>query len=235
MEVKEIYLDLKEWAKYASQNWTVWSLESEAFKDPLTLKLVYSDDDKSYYEAQLKEVKKLIDTQKEAYERSLKTIKDYESFINTQTDHLSMCSNKIKEYQWQITDLKSELATLYDLVKNLVKDTATLETRAKSHGTDIDNIWEVIDENKPVFYQETEFIAGNGVYYYKPIYLYGRYIVVKRAEVLSSNEYVLNRDSVETCVQEISWEYTPFYQLKADNDIDKPTGVVRLTVLFFPM
>lgn len=44
IEVKKIYMDLKEAKK--DQGRDVWVLESELFKDPITIQLEYSDHDK---------------------------------------------------------------------------------------------------------------------------------------------------------------------------------------------
>lgn len=49
IEVKKIYMDLKEAKK--DQGRDVWVLESELFKDPITLQLEYSDHDKERMDA----------------------------------------------------------------------------------------------------------------------------------------------------------------------------------------
>jgi hypothetical protein len=43
MEIKDIYLDLREGPQYAKNQNNVWLLESEMFKDPLKLNIVYDD------------------------------------------------------------------------------------------------------------------------------------------------------------------------------------------------
>lgn len=48
IEVKKIYMDLKEAKK--DQGRDVWVLESELFKDPITLQLEYSDKDRERIE-----------------------------------------------------------------------------------------------------------------------------------------------------------------------------------------
>lgn len=49
IEVKKIYMDLKEARK--DQGRDVWVLESESFKDPITLQIEYSDHDKEWIKA----------------------------------------------------------------------------------------------------------------------------------------------------------------------------------------
>ena len=45
MQIKQFYLDLREWPQYARNNWNVWLLESEAFKEPLKFEFTFDLDD----------------------------------------------------------------------------------------------------------------------------------------------------------------------------------------------
>ena len=55
MQIKEFYLDLREWPQYAKKNWNVWLLESEAFKEPLRFEFSFDLEDI----AKLKKIKHL--------------------------------------------------------------------------------------------------------------------------------------------------------------------------------
>lgn len=51
IEVKNIYVDQKIASKEQRQGRDVWILESESFKEPITMQIEYSDHDKEWINA----------------------------------------------------------------------------------------------------------------------------------------------------------------------------------------
>ena len=82
MEIKDIYLDLREWPQYAKNQNNVWLLESEMFKDPLKLNIVYDDWDKKHIEDIKKECLKVKEDLNKEYEKVNKIIEEQTKILN---------------------------------------------------------------------------------------------------------------------------------------------------------
>ena len=54
MEVKSVYLDLQEWKKKGN----VWRLESEAFKDPIEIKIWYDNHELAEFKKRIDDLEK---------------------------------------------------------------------------------------------------------------------------------------------------------------------------------
>ncbi len=237
MEIKEVYLDLKEWPQYAKKNKSVFKLESEAFKEPLKFKFVYDDSDLNNLRLQVKNLENKLASKEKDIDFLMKSIEKltYElKWLNNRYD-------KYEEYHLLIDEILSEIKTNQNKQEK-VSDKLNeyyihLNTQLTDTAKYIARLENLIAERWAKMYEQTEFISWNGVYYYNTVPISSwEYLVIQTTTIDESNEYVLNRDSTEYFKVSIDdkW-YTPFYQLKATTPLDKPTATVKLTILFFPM
>lgn len=235
MEVTQIYLDLKEWPQYAKKGRTVWTLESEAFKEPLLLKLQYDDTDKRYIEASKKEVEGQVNEIKNQI-KSLNAIQGkWEQLISNYAEQLKAKDKEIAKLQKKLADKTEREKSVNTAMKKYEKDIETLRSVTLSQGESLSIHSKEIFNKKPIYYEQTEFISWNGVYYYKPVRITWDHMVIQTTEIISSNEYVLDEDFTTYFRASFDGEYVPFYQLTPTTDLDTPTATVKITVLFFPM
>ena len=96
IEVKNIYVDQKIVPKEQKRGKDVWILESESFKEPVSLQIEYSEKDKERVESKKQE----IESQKKSIERMIQTAEDN---LKEQIE----VSKKYKE-ECQIKDKKIE-------------------------------------------------------------------------------------------------------------------------------
>ena len=237
MEIKEVYLDLKEWPQYAKKNKSVFKLESEAFKDPLKFKFVYDTSDLNSILESIKWLENIL----KRHETDLIDLRDSKHRFDDRFYEFT-CKNNNK--QSQIDDLREEIKNLVDENKKLQWEIKTLNDRLNTTNNKNDQIVDyikIIDNRlnniKPIVFEQTEFISWNGVYYYNTLNLPAwHYLVIQKSEILEHNEYALNRDSTDYFKVNVDdkW-YTPFFQLQTDTWLDIPTATVKITFLFFPL
>lgn len=230
MQIKEFYLDLREWPQYAKKNWNVWLLESEAFKDPLRFEFTFDLEDqkslkcieqncKDYYQSMIGREQKwnailesLLDKEKlitESYQKLEEISEKYDLLLN----QIREKENIIKEKELQENSKIGELNKQLKLLENRIN----LPLPQKIYS----NQWD-------------EFVSWDDPYICSPYKLpWWDYIIIEQYEYVPQNEYVMNYDEIKFKQVHIEWEYYPCIQLKGANAIDKPVSKVRLNVLFF--
>lgn len=237
MEIKEVYLDLKEWPQYAKKNKSVFKLESEAFKEPLKFKFVYDDSDLHSLREQVKTLESKLSSKEKDIDFLMKSVEKLtfelkwlnNRFVSHWEDHtlIDVAFDEIRKEQKNIKKSTTEIKAWVDVAyKKIINITDYI--------SELDNL---IASKTPLMFEQTEFIAWNGVYYYNTLDIpSGEYAVIQTTQIDESNEYVLNRDSTDYFKVRIDdkW-YTPFYRLIPKTNLDNPTAKVKLTILFFPM
>lgn len=237
MEIKEVYLDLKEWPQYAKKNKSVFKLESEAFKEPLKFKFVYDDSDLNSIRTEITSLKNQINHNSKVIQDICKAINE----LNTNIDYLYSAFNTHLDLH---TSIDTTFDDLYKAVNDSKKETKDTQKRINDLGKSIDFATDKIGEynrrleaEKPMIFEVSDFVSWNGVYYFNTLQVpCGDYAVIRATEIISHNEYVLNRDSTEYYKIHVDekW-YTPSFQLQANTWLDMPTATVKITFLFFPM
>ena len=228
MQVKEIYLDLKEGEQYAKRNNNVWTLTSEAFKDPLKIKLVYDNEDKKLLEKYVEDCKNYKAL--ELKERELdKKIKEQQHII----EEISRIRDNENELLWKAKELISNNKDLKSNVTDLqnVNNENFIILLNK-----INKIKDEIDKNpqKKIYrYHGEDIINWFDTYYWDIEIPTWKYITIEAYTFHPQNEFVLNEDITLYKTICVEWSYTPATQLMWSNAIDKPTALVELDILFF--
>lgn len=230
MQIKNFFLDLREWPQYAKKQNNLWLLESEAFKEPLQFTFEFDSKDREELEQVKEDCKKwftLIQEREKERNKILEWLQEKEKMIT-------------KSYQ-RYEDLNDKYEKLLDKVKqreNKVNQKILEDNKeiSKIHN-EINEIRKEISLPEPQkIYTNTrdEFIVWLDVYYGYPYLLpHWEYIVIEQYEYEPQNEYVANENKIQIKNMYLSWKYIPEIQLEWLNAIDKPVSKVRLTVLFF--
>ena len=231
MQIKQFYLDLKEWPQYAKKNkWNVWLLESEAFSEPLRFTFKFENED-------IIDFKKIEESCRDYYDSILKKENTFNNIIDGIIEKEKMIT---KSYQ-EIKDLKEKYDDLYSSLKKREKNLKQLEERENQKIQELEK--QIQQMNKKIDLPQPqkiysnkweEFICWTDLYYWS---LYsipsGDYCILEQYEYEPQNEYVYNEDQIIIYQKHLSQGYRPEIQLISSNALDKPVSKVRLTVLFF--
>lgn len=230
MQIKDFYLDLREWPQYAKKNWNVWLLESEAFKEPLRFEFSFDTSD-------LEKLKKIEKSCRDLYDLIIKKESTFNSIVNWIIEKEKMIAESYQRLE--------EISAKYDLLLNQIKQKEN--TIKEKELQENNKIWLLKEQlkllenriNLPLpqkiyINQRDEFVSWDDPYICRPYKLPGwDYIIIEQYEYEPQNEYVMNSDEILFKQVRIEWEYYPCIQLKWRNAIDKPVCKVRLNVLFF--
>ena len=230
MQIKEFYLDLREWPQYAKKNWNVWLLESEAFKEPLKFEFTFDLED-------VAKLKKIEESCRDYYDMILKK----ESTFNNIIDGIIEKEKLITDSYQKLEEISKKYDLLLGQIKekeNLIKEKELQENKKiKEINSKVNRLEEKISlplPQKIYTNQWDEFVAWDEPYICSPYKLPGwDYVIIEQYEYEPQNEYVTNSDEIQFKWVRIENEYFPCIQLKWSNAIDKPVSKVRLNVLFF--
>lgn len=229
MQVKEIYLDLREWEQYAKNNNNVWTLTSEAFKDPLVLKLVYDKSDEKRFQSY---VEKCNDVLKILQEKQ----KDLDEKIQKQ-QHIIEEISRIRDNENELLRKSEELLFKNKDCYNRILDLEDVENENKTILLNkINKINSYLEENQPkkiLRYHGEELINGLDPYYWEIEIPAWKYITIESITIHPQNEFVLNEDQTTYKTIVVEDTYDLAIQLIGSNAIDKPTALVELDILFF--
>lgn len=230
MQIKEFYLDLREWPQYAKNNNNVWLLESEAFKEPLKFTFSFDNND-------IKSMEKIEESCKDYYESMIKREEKWNAILESLLDKEKL----ITEGYQRLEEISEKYDRIIDQIKrkeDLIKEKELEENK---------KIWEISKEvnllNKKIDLPEPqkiysnswdEFIAWDETYICYPYKLpAGDYVILEQYEYDPQNEYVLNQDEIQIKELHLEWQYFPMIKLYSENAMDKPVAKVRLNILFF--
>lgn len=229
MEIKEISLDLVQ----ATKEKNVWKLESEAFKDPLTLKIWYDSDEKKYFEKVKSEVQEKI----EQLDESLVLFEEKE---NEATDLINKYSKEILLKDKLIKKLESEIAekdkkingfsSEIDKQNHVINSIFGELSQWKEHMVGIIKII----AKQPSVYHYQEFISWSETFM-KPLDLEAwNYLRIKKVKIIEKNEFVENECWTTYEVIHINQWYIDTYKLEWWTEFDTPTATVDITLTFIP-
>lgn len=235
MEVKSIYLDLQK--AELKKNWkkSVWKLESEAFKEPLELKIGYDDEDKSYIE----NIKKEIEKKSESYDRK---IDELEERLKVEKEDTKLFENMLTRYENVIWEYEDKLGKKDEEISHLYKVVAYLKTMIEAQSWAILHLWEKVKElekkatKQPMVYSDTTFISGHervGLWILEvPSW---EYLLIEKYMLLEANEFVENHDGIKFNKITVSDnQYIPMYMLMWWTPLDTPTAKVYRDLVFIP-
>ena len=230
MQIKEFYLDLREWPQYAKKNWNVWLLESEAFKEPLKFEFGFDLED-------LAKLKKFEESCRDYYDMILKK----ESTFNNIIDGIIEKEKLITDSYQKLEEISKKHDLLLEQIKekeNLIKEKELQENdKIKEINSKVNKLEEKISlplPQKIYTNQWEEFVAWDDLYICYPYKLpWWDYVVIEQYEYEPQNEYVTNTNEIQFKEVHIENEYYPCIHLKGENAIDKPVSKVRLNILFF--
>ena len=230
MQIKEFYLDLREWPQYAKKNGNVWLLESEAFKEPLRFEFTFDLED-------VAKLKKIEESCRDIYDMILKKESTFNNIVDWIIEKEKMIEDSYKRLE--------EISAKYDLLLNQIKEKENIikdkELQENSKIWELNKQLKLLENriNLPLpqkiyINQWDEFVSWDDPYICSPYKLpWWDYIIIEQYEYEPQNEYVMNYDEIKFKQVHIEWEYYPCVQLKGANAIDKPVSKVRLNVLFF--
>ena len=230
MQIKEFYLDLREWPQYAKNNNNVWLLESEAFKEPLKFEFTFDSED-------LEKLKKIEEACRDYYDMIIKK----ESMFNNIVDGIIEKEKMIAESYQRL----EEISAKYDLLLKQIKEKENIikekELQENNKIWDLNKQLKLLENkiNLPLpqkiyINKREEFVSWDDPYICSPYKLPSwDYIIIEQYEYEPQNEYVMNSDRIWFKREHIDEEYYPCIQLNWSNAIDKPVSKVRLNVLFF--
>lgn len=232
MEIKELYLDLRDGPQYAKKTWDIWLLESEMFKEPLKFGVWYDDKDK-------KEIERIKNDCLEIRESLNKEFEKVYKLLEKQTEVLK-----------DLEALKVEEQRIIDWYKELQKEEKEKRKEIKQSNKDFYQVYNTIMDKiedlssivnqKPdrrIFrYHGSEFVNWLDPYYWTDIELPSwDYCIIEKRHFVNKNEYCLNEDVLDINSQSIGETYNPVIQLEWSNWIDKPNALVELDILFFQL
>lgn len=236
MQVKKIYMDLKE-AKPGTNQWRdVRVLESETFKDPITIDIAYDDKDREFIEAS----KKVVEDQvKEAW-RILQKIEDKIWWWN----------EVIEEYKEKLKEKDKKIEELTKRLEKSGKEKVQLLKEAKNDRDTLNNLNEQLEAVKesthkltlkttkePRVFSGQTFVSWNWISALTWLKVpNGDYIVSEVLRIVEKNEYVENNEmEVHAYNLHVSdGLFVPEYDLIGTTAVDTPTATIDRTFTLLP-
>ena len=225
-------MDLIEWKK----SWNVWRLESEAFKDPIEIKIWYDNHDIKEFDSKIEELKHWL----ELHDRQITHLNgdnvNHNLFREEFQNKVNNKQQQIDELRWKIEEDKSEIKSLYKVI-------ADLKTMVETQSGTIIHLQEEMKliqkkiTKQPTIIHDKWFISwreSSGLWMINiPD---GDYLMIMNTKVGEHNEYVINKD--ELIMEKIHVEgqhYVPFYKLEWGTELDTPTATIYYDLVFIPM
>ena len=235
MEVKSIYLDLQRAELTKKGKKSVWKLESEAFKEPLELKIGYDDEDLKLAYREIADIKQ----NQELLDRKITRL-DWDN-VNHNLFREEF-QNKVNNKQQQIDELREKIENQNKEISQLYKVIADAKTMIETQSGTILHLQDKVKElekkitKQPMVYSDKTFISGHERCGLSMIEIpSGDYLVISKYIVWEHNEYVMNEDDI--VMEKITVNdncYVPMYQLVGWTDLDTPTATIYWTLTFIP-
>ena len=225
-------MDLIEWKK----SWNVWRLESEAFKDPIEIKIWYDNHDILEFTAKVEELKHELDL----HDRKITRLdgdnvnhnlfrEEFQNKVNNKQEQINELRMKLeeerrekKEMYKMIADLKTTVETLSGTILHLQEQTSLIQKKITK---------------QPMVFHDKWFISwreSSGLWMINiPD---GDYLMIMNTKVGEHNEYVTNKDELIMEKIHVEWQhYVPFYKLEWGTELDTPTATIYYDLVFIPM
>lgn len=229
MDLKEASLQKKQWRD-------VWVLEDEAFKEPITFQIEYTDHDRELIEASKQEVQKQVtELQRVAWRIDGKE-EERKQLISSYKEELKVKDQKIEE-------LTKRLEKAWKEKVQLVKEANKIKEQVENHNEQLTTLKEILSEIKkkitkePRVFSGQTFLSWNWSSALSVINVPdGNYIVSEVCKIVEKNEYVENEDmEVKAYNLHVSDNtYIPEYELIGTTWLDTPTATIERTFTLLP-
>lgn len=225
-------MDLVEWKKKGN----VWKLESEAFKEPIEIKIWYDNKElaefnrkyDSLYSA-FQSIEKELDLWNTIQVGDQKEIKGLEHKLELQDWVIAKLNEKIEEEKKEkkemykiIADLKTTVETLSGTILHLQEQTSLIQKKITK---------------VPMVFHDKWFISwreSSGLWMINVPD--GDYLLIAKYVVWEHNEYVTNQDELLMDTIHVEGQhYIPFYKLEWGTELDTPTATIYYDLVFIPM
>ena len=235
MEVKSIYLDLQKAELKKNGKKSVWKLESEAFKEPLELKIGYDDEDLKLAYREIADIKH----EQELLDKKITRLDGDNVNHNLFREEFQ---NKVNNKQHQIDELREKIENQNKEISQLYKVIADAKTTIEhqsgtilSMSDSIRNLQKKLSK-QPMVYSDKTFISGHENVGLTMIEVPSwDYLVISKYMLCDKNEYVENEDDIVFSKVTVNDNcYIPYYQLYGGTDLDKPCATVYWDLVLIP-
>lgn len=235
MKVTAVYLDLQQAEKKKKNGKDVRKLESEAFKDPLNLQVVFDEDEKKYFDKKIEEQNRILKEMEEVLDGMRKEREVFEQYKIRVEQEINEKDKLIEELKRQIVIMDSENSELF-------ADIETLKERID--GIDLENEDIVIktEKIKEKLERETYLFKGSDFFSSSWISYLGRYEIMAwkyleiiKTKIKEKNEYCTNEDSTTLNIISLQNLYLPQYELTWTTKLDTPTATIDYDIVLIPI
>lgn len=236
MEVKSVYLDLQKAELNKRGKKSVWKLESEAFKEPLELKIGYDDEDLKLAYREIANLKATVESCDRRvthlwydWTRVEEMREEFQNKINNKQNQLNEFREKAKKQDEEINQLYKVIASLKTMVETQSGTILSLQDSMKLMKQKLAKQPTVIHDKAFISWRES---TGLWVIELRD----GDYLMIAKYKVWEHNEYVVNED--ELLFDKIHVEgqhYIPFYKLEWGTELDTPTAEIHYDLIFIPI
>lgn len=235
MEVKSIYLDLQKAELNKKGKKSVWKLESEAFKEPLELKIGYDDEDLRLAYREIADIKH----EQELLDKKITRLDGDNVNHNLFREEFQ---NKVNNKQQQINELREKIENQNKEISQLYKVIADAKTTIETLSGTILHLQDKVKElekkvsKQPMVYSDKTFISGHESCGLTTIEIpSGEYLLISKYIIGECNEWVVNQNDI--VVEKIIVNdncYIPMYKLVGWTPLDTPTATIYRTLTFIP-
>lgn len=236
MKVAKIYVDLKESKQQKKNGKDVRVLESEAFKDPIEMDIVFDEEEKTYF-------KLIKDNCEEIYQQIKESLNDIKERQKIFEKYKITTEEEINEKDKAIVRLKKENLLQQTKIKQLISEIETVKEAIIWQDKEISSLTAKINQisfsvnKKPVLEKQTIFLSGVGESVLYPVNLEdGEYTLFFMGNIKEKNEYCTNKNSfiqIDEIHVKNGVRLQP-YDVKGTTDIDIPTLTLNYTLFFIP-
>lgn len=225
-------MDLIEWKK----SWNVWRLESEAFKDPIEIKIWYENKELAEFRWEVEWLKKYADDKFALIEKHDALVDNTGKLYHKNLDYIKEVEHKLWETDYKLSQKSSDLTELYKVVADL-KWTVEMQSGTILKLQEQVKLLEKKITKQPMVFHDKWFISwreSSGLWMINiPD---GDYLMIMNTKVWEHNEYVTNKDEFIMEKIHVEWQhYVPFYKLEWGTELDTPTATIYYDLVFIPM
>lgn len=225
-------MDLVEWKKKGN----VWKLESEAFKDPIEIKIWYDNKELAEFNRKydslhsaFQSIERELDLWNTIQVGDQKKIKELEEYLV----HNEVVMAKLNE---KIDSQNREISSLYKVIADLKTTVETLSGTILHLQDEMKLIQKKITK-QPMVFHDKWFISwreSSGLWMINVPD--GDYLLIAKYVVWEHNEYVTNQDELLMDTIHVEGQhYIPFYKLEWGTELDTPTATIYYDLVFIPM
>lgn len=235
MRVDKIYLDTKEQKSEQKNGKTMRTLESDTFKEPLTMEVVFEEEEKRLFDSKIEEVNKVIVSQKENINTITKQIEEYKLAMEEQSLLLEKYKQTIEKLEKENKEKSDRYEALNNKLNWILSDVESAKWIIVQQWHSIRQIYlkqmeqpSVCSWNMFISWQEEVILSHIKVVEWD-------YLIIQKIEILEKNEYVTNQNDITFSKMHIWDSFDVKYRLIWTTSLDNPTATVKYTLVFMPI